>query len=162
AGAAAYGNGTAPVYVTSVVTAFTTYCPEATEITHGGSTYTVSSATTLTITNCPGGCTISVPVTSSVITECSTCSTEVPTVPATYPTESASYTSAPVVVPTPSGAPYPSSNGTTPVSYAPSGTGAPSASGTGSTVPPSYNGAATYGSAFGAALFAVAGAVAFL
>lgn len=48
-------NGTAPAYVTEVVTAYTTYCPEATQITHGGETYTVSEATTLTITNCPGG-----------------------------------------------------------------------------------------------------------
>lgn len=49
-GAAAYSNGTAPVYVTEVVTAFTTYCPEATSLTHNGVTYTVSEATTLTIT----------------------------------------------------------------------------------------------------------------
>lgn len=48
-------NGTAPAYVTEVVTAYTTFCPEATEITHAGETYTVSEATTLTITNCPGG-----------------------------------------------------------------------------------------------------------
>jgi hypothetical protein len=48
-------NGTAPAYVTEVVTAFTTYCPEATQITHAGETYTISEATTLTITNCPGG-----------------------------------------------------------------------------------------------------------
>lgn len=48
-------NGTAPAYVTEVVTAFTTFCPEATQITHAGETYTVTEATTLTITNCPGG-----------------------------------------------------------------------------------------------------------
>lgn len=52
--ASAASNGTAPVYVTDVVTAYTTYCPEATLLTHGGMTYTVSEATTLTITNCPG------------------------------------------------------------------------------------------------------------
>lgn len=40
AGAAAWGNDT--VYVTEVVTAYTTYCPAATEITHGGQTYTVT------------------------------------------------------------------------------------------------------------------------
>ncbi|KAK1081683.1 hypothetical protein LTR48_007380, partial [Friedmanniomyces endolithicus] len=57
--AAAADNATASdVYVTDVVTAYTTYCPEATQITHAGQTYTVSQATTLTITNCPGGCTI--------------------------------------------------------------------------------------------------------
>jgi hypothetical protein len=48
-------NGTAPAYVTAVVTAVTTFCPEATQITHAGETYTISEATTLTITNCPGG-----------------------------------------------------------------------------------------------------------
>lgn len=40
AGAAAWGNDT--VYVTEVVTAYTTYCPVATQITHGGQTYTVT------------------------------------------------------------------------------------------------------------------------
>lgn len=43
-------------YVTEVVTALTTFCPESTQLTHNGVTYTVSSATTLTITDCP--CTI--------------------------------------------------------------------------------------------------------
>lgn len=42
----------ADVYVTDVVTAYTTYCPEATKLTQGGQTYTVSEATTLVITNC--------------------------------------------------------------------------------------------------------------
>ncbi|KAG0672562.1 hypothetical protein C6P40_001779 [Pichia californica] len=42
--------------ITEVVTAYTTYCPEATEITTNGKTYTVTGATTLTITDCP--CTI--------------------------------------------------------------------------------------------------------
>lgn len=41
------------VYTTEVLTAYTTYCPGPTTITHGESTYTVTSATTLTITNCP-------------------------------------------------------------------------------------------------------------
>ena len=73
-------NGThSEVYTTEVVTAFTTYCPEATTFSHGGVTYTVTEvrsvvttvypqqlltenqATTLTITNCP--CTITKPVT---------------------------------------------------------------------------------------------------
>jgi hypothetical protein len=48
------------VYTTEVVTALTTYCPAPTTITHGTKTYTVTSATTLTITDCP--CTISKPV----------------------------------------------------------------------------------------------------
>lgn len=41
----AYGNST--TYVTEVYTDYTTYCPEATSLTIGGTTYTVSEATTL-------------------------------------------------------------------------------------------------------------------
>lgn len=48
------------VYTTEVVTALTTYCPAPTTLTHGDKTYTITSATTLTITDCP--CTISKPV----------------------------------------------------------------------------------------------------
>ena len=39
--AVAANNGTS--YTTEVVTAYTTYCPEATTITHGNKTYTVTS-----------------------------------------------------------------------------------------------------------------------
>lgn len=42
--------------VTSVVTAITTWCPGPTTLTHGTRTYTVTKATTLTITDCP--CTV--------------------------------------------------------------------------------------------------------
>lgn len=45
-----YGNETV---TTEVVTEYTTYCPYATTFTEGSSTYTVTEATTLTITNCP-------------------------------------------------------------------------------------------------------------
>jgi hypothetical protein len=38
---AQYQNGT--VYTTEVVTAYVTYCPVATEITHGGVTYTATA-----------------------------------------------------------------------------------------------------------------------
>ncbi|KAF4498614.1 cell wall glyco, partial [Fusarium agapanthi] len=51
-------NGTH--YTTEVVTAITTYCPGATTLTYGDKTYTVTSETTLTITDCP--CTLSYPV----------------------------------------------------------------------------------------------------
>lgn len=40
AGASAWENVT---YTTEVVTALTTFCPEATTLTHAGTTYTVSS-----------------------------------------------------------------------------------------------------------------------
>lgn len=64
AGATATYNYTEPpVYTTEVVTEYTTYCPGPTTITHGGQTYTATSETTLTITNCP--CTVTYPVTSS-------------------------------------------------------------------------------------------------
>lgn len=62
----------APVYVTDVVTAYTTYCPEPTEIEQNGKTYTVTEATTLTISDCEGGCTVTTPVYSSLVTSCST------------------------------------------------------------------------------------------
>ncbi|KAL1310749.1 hypothetical protein AAFC00_001001 [Neodothiora populina] len=62
-GAAAASNDTV-AYVTEVVTAFTTYCPVATTLTHGSKTYTVSEATTLTITDCP--CTVTKPASSPV------------------------------------------------------------------------------------------------
>lgn len=75
AGASAASNVS---YVTEVVDVYTTYCPAATEITHGGKTYTVTEATTLTITDCP--CTITKPViaTSSVV--CYICNSTVPAV----------------------------------------------------------------------------------
>ncbi|KAL8665542.1 MAG: hypothetical protein Q9168_007683, partial [Polycauliona sp. 1 TL-2023] len=42
AGVAANGNGTEPSYTTKMVTAYTTYCPAATTISHGGSVITVT------------------------------------------------------------------------------------------------------------------------
>ncbi|KJZ71071.1 Clock-controlled protein 6 [Hirsutella minnesotensis 3608] len=70
AGASAHYGGNATV-VTEVVESYVTYCPGPTQITHGDKTYTVTEATTLTITNCP--CTITKPVltTSSVV--CNNC-----------------------------------------------------------------------------------------
>lgn len=70
AGTNAYSNSTsaAPVYVTEVVKSYTTYCPEPTKITHGHKTYTITSATTLTITDCP--CTVTKPVSIIVKTTC--------------------------------------------------------------------------------------------
>ncbi|KAK3110835.1 hypothetical protein LTR53_014472 [Teratosphaeriaceae sp. CCFEE 6253] len=155
AGVAAAQNATAPaVYVTDVVTAYTTYCPEATEITHAGLTYTVSSATTLVITNCPGGCTITRPAAYS-----STPITPVPTTPAA-PIGTAP---APVpVAPVPSAVvPYPSSNVT---AVAPYSSGAATPTGSSSTSTPSpYTGAAgkAYYSA-GAGFLALFGLVAAL
>ncbi|KAF2725205.1 hypothetical protein K431DRAFT_281162 [Polychaeton citri CBS 116435] len=67
AGASMAQNGTYPYptsgvgYTTEVVTAYTTYCPLPTTVVPGnGKTYTVTSATTLTVLDCP--CTISHPL----------------------------------------------------------------------------------------------------
>jgi hypothetical protein len=59
AGANAFKNVT---YTTEIVTAITTFCPEPTTVEYGGTTYTITEATTLTITDCP--CTIKKPVTT--------------------------------------------------------------------------------------------------
>jgi len=100
-----YGNSTeTPVYTTEVVTAYTTYCPGPTQITYGTQTYTVTEATTLTITNCP--CTVTYPVTSSTYAPPPTTYTPPP-----YPTSTPVYTptyqpSSPPVY-TPTGSPVP-------------------------------------------------------
>ncbi|EFX04679.1 hypothetical protein CMQ_1607 [Grosmannia clavigera kw1407] len=57
-------------YTTEVVTALTTFCPEATVLTHAGKTYTITEATTLTITDCP--CTLTKPLTTSTTVSCTT------------------------------------------------------------------------------------------
>ncbi|KAK3951173.1 putative clock-controlled gene 6 protein [Pseudoneurospora amorphoporcata] len=94
AGAHAWSNVT---YTTEVVTAVTTYCPGPTEISYGGTTYTVTEATTLTISDCP--CTVTKPIitTSSVI--CHSCTGYVnSTVPAPTSAGSVGTGSAPAVV----------------------------------------------------------------
>ncbi|KAL2175778.1 uncharacterized protein P884DRAFT_271098 [Thermothelomyces heterothallicus CBS 202.75] len=68
--AAVAGNGTVS-YTTEVVTAVTTFCPGPTEIAYGSVTYTVTEATTLTITDCP--CTIKKPVTTISSVVCHNC-----------------------------------------------------------------------------------------
>ncbi|KAL8681299.1 MAG: hypothetical protein Q9186_002563 [Xanthomendoza sp. 1 TL-2023] len=85
AGAAAHLNGTEPVYVTELVTAFTTFCPASTQITHRGETYTVTAATTLIITNCHPACTVTKPASSVPVVYCPTCPATpvVPVVPTT-------------------------------------------------------------------------------
>ncbi|KAG7905783.1 hypothetical protein KL907_002930 [Ogataea polymorpha] len=68
---AAYSNGTVSTItyettISEVVTALTTYCPEPTSIVTNGRTYTVTGATTLTITDCP--CTKEEVITTTTIT----------------------------------------------------------------------------------------------
>ncbi|QNQ00291.1 YALIA101S05e08086g1_1 [Yarrowia lipolytica] len=81
---------------TNVVTAYTTYCPYPTEIVEGNKTYTVTEATTLTITDCP--CTRTTTVVTETITTCPV--SEFPTEPITEgpkPTESKPVVPVPVV-----------------------------------------------------------------
>ncbi|PKS07611.1 hypothetical protein jhhlp_006217 [Lomentospora prolificans] len=82
AGAVPAQNGT--VYTTEVVTAYTTYCPEATTITDGDNTITVTEPTTLTITHCPGGCTIKKPVYSTSEVQCYDCAKPTANATASY------------------------------------------------------------------------------
>lgn len=92
AGVSAVSNVT---YTTEVVTELTTYCPEPTEITHGGKTYTITEATTLTITDCP--CTVTKPVITTPVVVCHTCgyNTTVPVTPVPVPSPTGGYTTAP-------------------------------------------------------------------
>jgi hypothetical protein len=153
--AMAYNYSSPAVYTTEVVTAYTTYCPEATEITHGGVTYHVSEATTLTITNCP--CTVTKPVSSAVVTSCSTC-TETPVVYTSVETSApAPVTSSLSGYASSAPAPYPVANST--IAYVPTG-----ATGTGSTTAyPSFTGAANKAfAASGAGLAAVFGLAAYV
>ena len=71
-----------PSTTTEVLTSFTTTCPGQTTVTYGPSTYTVESSTVLTVTDCPGGCTVTneVPATWVVPTYTTVCpSPEAPT-----------------------------------------------------------------------------------
>jgi len=103
---ASYGYGYSNVsYTTEVVTEYTTYCPEATQVSYNGQTYTVTEPTYLTITNCP--CTISKPVYVTSSVACNTCAAPT-TTPVYYNTTSpaATYPVSPV---------YPTGTGSGPV-----------------------------------------------
>jgi len=71
AGALADGHLGNVTVITEVVDVYTTYCPSPTEITYGTNTYTVTEATTLTITDCP--CTITKPVIPTSTVVCHDC-----------------------------------------------------------------------------------------
>jgi hypothetical protein len=104
-------------------------------------TYTVTEATTLTITDCP--CTV---------IETPSGTPYVPVVPSETPEVPVPTSKAPEVPEVP----YPSSNGTAPAPVYPTGTGAPAPS---SSAPVEFPGAASHMGASGA-LLAVAGALA--
>ncbi|RFU72315.1 hypothetical protein TARUN_9947 [Trichoderma arundinaceum] len=114
--------------VTEVVDTYTTYCPYATQITHGSKTYTVTEPTTLTITDCP--CTITRPVTTVSSVLCNTCGNAAPT---GYPTGgnggsvppafTNSTVSTPTYAPPAGGNPPASTGGVTPTAPPPVPTG---------------------------------------
>jgi len=62
-----YYNGTVST-TTTVVSSYVTYCPYPTTITENGYEYTVTEATTLTITNCP--CTRTMTCSTTSTTSC--------------------------------------------------------------------------------------------
>ncbi|KAI2638954.1 hypothetical protein GGS26DRAFT_587726 [Hypomontagnella submonticulosa] len=101
----AYPSANATQYTTEVVTSYETYCPGPTQITYGTNTYTVTEATTLTITDCP--CTISKPVYTTSLVSCATCApappaypTSAPAPPPVYPNSTAPVTTPSQVYPT--------------------------------------------------------------
>ncbi|KAL8647200.1 MAG: hypothetical protein Q9226_006532, partial [Calogaya cf. arnoldii] len=73
-------NGTEPSYTTKVVTAFTTYCPEPTQISHDGTILTITSATTVVLP-CPSSCTVTYPVISVPVVSTTPQGPVVPTTP---------------------------------------------------------------------------------
>ncbi|OTA70237.1 hypothetical protein K449DRAFT_393247 [Hypoxylon sp. EC38] len=91
---ASYPAANATQYTTEVVTSYETYCPGPTQITYGTNTYTVTEATTLTITDCP--CTISKPVYTTSSVSCATCAPSAPSVPSSAPVYPTSVPAVPV------------------------------------------------------------------
>jgi len=111
---------------TAVVTAYTTYCPEATSVVQGNQTYTVKSATTLTITNCP--CTVTYPASSTTVatsyltTYCPS-STVIAVGTSSYYTATSGTNTIPIVTATvvPASPPTPSAPGAAGTTTAPAG-----------------------------------------
>lgn len=139
-------NGTVipPVWVTTTVSAYTTYCPAPTQVTQGNLTYTVTSATTLTIKNCP--CTVSYPATTASTTTLSyyttycpapTTLTYGPTFPVTVPVPTPGTYTIPVISVTPVAASPPTPTAVVPATTTPAVVGGGSAPGTGKPVTPS-------------------------
>ncbi|PNS15730.1 Septation initiation network scaffold protein cdc11 [Sphaceloma murrayae] len=112
----------APVHQTTttvVVSSFTTYCPEPTIVSYGTQTFTVTSATTLTITDCPCTITKPVPSTTAVPPPATTPSTtsmpSPPSPPVVHPPTYSNSTSPPVYPNTTTTIPAPPASETHPV-----------------------------------------------
>ncbi|KAL8930804.1 MAG: hypothetical protein Q9208_000345 [Pyrenodesmia sp. 3 TL-2023] len=163
--AATHGsNGTAPIqYTTEILTAYTTFCPAATQITHGAETYTVTEAPV-------------VPATSAVETHVSPVETHVsPVETHVSPVETHVTPVAPIGTGSPAQPPFTQPifvNSTVPAGptgsvpgavipgvAGPSGTAAPS--GTGSSPVAPFQGAAPKMAASGASLAGLLGLAAF-
>jgi len=101
------GSSSAVSYTTETVTSYETYCPEATTISHSGTTYVVSAPSTVTLSG--GSYTVTRPLLSSTITICNACATgTAPTaVSSTVPTVSPVYTGTTVAVTATTTAPAP-------------------------------------------------------
>ncbi|KAI0392066.1 hypothetical protein F5Y17DRAFT_379566 [Xylariaceae sp. FL0594] len=148
-------------YTTSVVSSYVTYCPGPTQITYGTNAYTVTEATTLTLTE--GPYTVSVPVYTTSSVACVACSSSSSSsIPAPSSSAPAYPTSNYPVYPTG----YPSANTSTPAVYptstpvvvVPTG-GYPTA--TPSTTPIPTGGAGKVAALSGAAFAGLVGLVAF-
>ncbi|KAI2787816.1 hypothetical protein POX_f08193 [Penicillium oxalicum] len=131
--------------VTETLTEYTTWCPEATAITHGGHTYSITTPGYITMT---GTFTVTRPVVTQTVTQCHKCllfppfqlfRRARPHHPVVVPSGPAAVTSIPLV---PSGA-------------AATGSSAPSS-------PPAFNAGSTNVAGAGVGLAAVFGAVALL
>ncbi|KAJ5143152.1 uncharacterized protein N7515_001939 [Penicillium bovifimosum] len=107
AAVAACAAGAMAGVVTETVTAFTTYCPEATSVVHGSHTYSISTPGHITMSH--GPYTVTRPLLSSTVTECHSCSSSTPVIPV-VPSGATSTPLAPNPVPTgaSSAAPTPS------------------------------------------------------
>lgn len=105
-------------WTTTIVSTITTFVPKPTNIVHGGKTWVVTDATTLTITGWP--LTVSVPVYTKVSTSCSSVPVAAEST-ATWVDWEAAPTSAPPAPPAP----------VAPSVYVPSGTGVKPAAFTG-------------------------------
>jgi len=149
------GYSAAPnvTYTTQVVTSYETYCPGPTQITYGTNTYTVTEATTLTITDCP--CTVSVPVYTTSSVACSTCSSSVSSAAPVYPTSVFPTSAAPAYPTANTTAVYPSSTPEVPA------TGGVYPTSTPSTSPIPTAGAGKVAALSGAAFAGLVGLVAF-
>jgi len=111
-------------YTTDVVYEYVTWCPEATTLTYGGTTYTVNTPTSLTLSG--SSYTVQTPIYTTTSVICNSCSgaPPVPSSATILPVVSPLYPSSPAGSPVlSSGGPAGSPSGTVPAGAAPQFTG---------------------------------------